>query len=205
MLMRWKSNQCVHMTQLDQCHVNIQRAALPRQCAILGQPQVCFLKLDYQPHHAALWQGLTDKQQKQAERIRRNENRVANLQREYDAISVRPCFSITTQAAWVLVNLPQSGQQCRQCLACCLQGRVSASSIVRAAACIACTEESLPARLPRSEHLRPAAAGYQSTSSTELRSKQINRLSSLWKILRKAVRASRMHCACRPSSVPWRT
>ena len=35
-------------------------------------------------------QGLTDKQQKQADRIRRNENRLANLQREYDAISVQP-------------------------------------------------------------------------------------------------------------------
>ena len=34
-------------------------------------------------------QGLTEKQSKLADRVRRNENRVANLQKEYDAISVR--------------------------------------------------------------------------------------------------------------------
>ena len=34
-------------------------------------------------------QSLTDKQQKLAERLRRNENRIANLQKEYDAITVR--------------------------------------------------------------------------------------------------------------------
>ena len=38
----------------------------------------------------ALLQGLTDKQQKLAERVRRNENRIKNLQKEYDAIHVCP-------------------------------------------------------------------------------------------------------------------
>ena len=52
---------------------------------------MCYASLTVYHELEPRWvQGLTDKQQKQTERIRRNENRVANLQREYDAISVRP-------------------------------------------------------------------------------------------------------------------
>lgn len=51
---------------------------------------LCIQKLSGRLHNmAGAVQGLTEKQQKLASKIRRCENRLANLQKEYDAIHVR--------------------------------------------------------------------------------------------------------------------